>query len=249
MLHMSQLIYNDEEQSLIDAVHSVFPKVELDPEVAIGRLDGDGEYYFADGMGTLEPWDMEAFFRGIDSEELRRLWRSDNKVFWPAQYKPIPWWEVKFKEICEMRGSIDHMVWMSPYGTSYYLPFFMLATIYDMSIIRQQLGSEMEECFYSEPHVLKCLTPPVELEGKDCWYELLKVDYSYKDSRYKIHLYRMGDALRFLIFISSFKEDQKKLISEIVEYLLKIEYATTWCFGQGDEKKEIERLKSCWSFC
>jgi len=246
---MSQLVYNDEEKKLIEAVHAVFPKVELDPEVAIGALDTGGEVFYRKTMGWLEPLEFEAFFRGIYEGELIRLWESDNTVFWPSKFKPIPWWEVKFEDIRELRGIIDGMVWMSPYGRHYYLPFFILAAIQDMSLNRQHLVTDYNECFI-ENDLLVCLTPPVELAGKDCWAEAMKIDPVYKNPQFKQFLYTMRQSLRFLIFISFFNEGQKKLISEFVEFLAKKPHEITYALSFFEfEEEKVDRLKSCWSFC
>lgn len=240
---MKDLNYNQKEKSLIEQVHLVFPKVELDPEVAIGALQCDGEVFINNGVP--EPLAMEGFFRGVYEGEFIRAWEIDNTVFWPSQTKPIPWWEVKFENF-DFRGTMDNMAWMSPYGVFYYFPFFMLVGIHDSSVDRQKLDWNKH---LLEDDVLKCLTPPIELEEKDCWAEAMKIDPLHKNPLNKKDLYGMEESLKFLIFISPFNQDQKNLISEFVRYLLEIEYATTSNFGQGEsEKKEIERLKSCWSF-
>ena len=245
---MSQLIYNDEEKSLIEAVHAVFPKVELDPHVAIGALDTGDEVFYRKTMGWLEPLEFEAFFRGVSEGELIRLWEVDNTVFWPSQFKPIPWWEMKFKEMSEQRGSIDQMVWMSPYGQSYYFPFFILATIHDLSLNRQHLVSKYNECF-TEHDLLLCLTPPAELDGKNCWAEAIKIDPVYKNPQFKEFLYTMEKSLKFLIFISFFNKEQKEFISEFLEFLSKQEYGSTYALGFFElYEEEVNRLISCWSF-
>ena len=244
---MSQLIYNDEEQRLIDGVHSVFPKVELDPEVAIGALDTNGENFYTNTMGCLEPWDMEAFFRGIDRNKLESLWKSDGSV-WPAQHKPIPWWKIRFEDIRELRGCMDGMAWMSPYGKHYYLPFFILATLHDLSLNRQKLNTDFNECFV-HLDLFDCLIPPYELKGRDCWEEVKHIGPIYKDPRFKTNLYGMEKSLRFLIFISFLNEEQIRLISKFMKFALKPEYRNTYAdYIAEDIEEQVDRPKSCWSF-
>ena len=247
---MNSLTYNREEQDFIERIHAVFPKVELDPEVAIGALQSDNETFI---LGSCEPLVMEFFFREkYDWErlfsEFMPAWKKDLTIFYPAQFKPLPWWEVKFGDIRERRGMMDGMVWMSSYGKHYYFPFFILASLHDLSLNRQKLATDFNECFV-HGDFLRCLTPDLELKGKDCWEEANKIDPGYKDPRFKNNLYGLIGPTAFLIFISFFNEEQKRLISEFAHYYIHMQLTQNFKdWDCVDDQEMMSRLKSCWHF-
>ena len=247
---LSQLTYNREEQDFIERIHAVFPKVELDPEVAIGALATykNGTYFHMEGMCCLEPWDVEFFFRGIFiHDEYSEIWKRMPNVFYPSRFQPLPWWEIRFEDVMKHRGVLESRLWWSPYGMVYYIPFLMLAAIHDMRLDRLGLTWEEQESCYNDSDIQSYLTPPESLAGKDCWAEAAKLDVGYKDPLHKDGLYSMDDGLQFLIFISFINEDQKRVISEFARYYTRIFIETHCCYGEfQDEVEAIERLKTCW---
>jgi len=234
---MYRPVYNSEEKALIDLVHSSFEKKELDTNVAIGSVNYTGKTYNYYG-GLYEGGQAEGFFRGISDDRIDKLCEEDNSLFFPARYKPIPWWQIDFQRFSESSMSICGYC-MSPYGRHYYLPFYLLATICELNAGRRgyEFGLLQEDPWNG-------LSPPEALEGKDVWREVESLPPYLKDKFNKKDLRLVYDPESFLTFLSLFNEKEKKCVSEFVRRFVKEPLSA--CFE--DSREESERFKACWSF-
>jgi len=239
---MSQLNYNDEEKSLIEAVHAAFPKVELDTNVAIGQVNYDGSRYT---YHSVEAEQFEAFFRGVFWPEFIALGEQDSSFFYPAKHQPIPWWQV---QLDEMLGGLnfDDIFRMTPYGKYYYLPYFLLLQIHRLNVLR--CGQEKNSWGMADDLWHSLIVP--EKVISDCWAEIDSLSPEYRDSLNKKDIFKMmeKEGQEFTVFLSFFNEAQKRVVSNLIRYGSNISFELVYERDFADEKEMLERLKSVWSF-
>lgn len=235
---MYQPVYNNEERKLIEAVHSAFEKVELDPNVAIGQVGftTPGHYHYS----SFEAEQFEAFFRGISWKKIKALWKQDNSFFYPARYKPIPWWQVPLDGMVG-KFLFDDIFRMNPYGKYYYLPYFMLVQIRELNAIRCGLEQNFGDDLWHSLIVPKRVVD-------DCWAKIDSLSPEDRDPLNKFDRYVLNNDEEFLVFLSFFNEDQKRVVSNLIRYGVNISFQFIYNSEYEDEQEMWERLKSVWSF-
>lgn len=239
---MNQLTYNQEESKFIDQVHLAFPKVELDPNVAIGQVNHDGSKYT---YHSTEAETFEAFFRGISHRALIALGIQGNNFFYPAKHKPLPWWQVPLDEM-HLHFWFDDIFRMSPYGKYYYLPYFMLVQIHRLNVIR--CGQEKNSWTMADD-LWHSLIVPDKVIG-NCWDEINSLPLEYRDLLNKKDIFKMmeKEGQEYIVFLSFFNEAQKRVVSKLIRYGVNISFEFMYDSEYKDAQEMLERLKSVWSF-
>lgn len=198
--------FNNKERSLIDQAHSVFPKVFLNPEVAICSIRlKNGKYSY---VSSFDMANIEAKFRDTDFSQLFFPKENEENFYYPSKYKPLPWWDIK-KELPSLFFSD-----VTPYGFFYYLPAYILDSINSLAENRNQFMTPL----------FPLSSGKIGIPYDSCWKEIYSIPIQYRDPLNKRNLIDISrnSYKWFLIFISLFNEDQKRFISSYIDYAMGI---------------------------
>jgi len=254
--------FNKEELALIEKIQDVFPKVELDPNVAIGLCWTQGEksiemlnkLFAAKGekkrLGvpvnqrfSYSGYErkLEAFFRDVSCFTLARLQEEDDSVYFPARYNPVPWWEVNMEISRHVMGYLFYG--LSPYGLYYYLPSFMLATLHDLNLQRRKMDLTQRLIGIGLLNKLAITGRGIQKKtGKDFWKEAGEVESRYRDPLFKdlSDLRTHENPSLEIIFLSLLSEEQKQLLAQFVMYTVDIAFP----YSEDEEKYEHTHRKT-----
>ena len=254
--------FNKKELALIEKINDVFPKVELDPNVAIGICWTPGEkgiemlnkLFAAQGkekrleVPTNQRFSyssyerkLEAFFRDVSCFTLTRLQEEDDSVFFPARYNPVPWWKVNMETF---RHVMDFVFYgLSPYGLYYYLPAFMLATLHDLNLQRRKMDLTQRLIGIGLLNELAIRGRGIHKKtGNDFWKEAGEVESRYRDPLFKglSDLRTCENPSLDIVFLSLLSEEQKKLLAQFVMYTVDIAFP----YSEDEEKYENTHRKT-----
>ena len=241
---MKPMQYNEEEKNLIDRVHAVFPKVELDPEVAIGQIAFDepkGIYFY----GSCEAQDFEGLFRGVSFEEIVFLGEKDNSFFWPSKFKPLPWWEVPLNAM-DNRADFEDLFRMNPYAKFYYLPWLMQVQIHCIALFRAA-KERLAGSAVADGNLLNSLVVPGTVVD-ECWEAIHSLPQEFRNPMNRFEHCHLDDRDEFLVFLSFFDEAQKIAVSQFVHYCLNYPLIFQYEREYANENEMKRRLKSIWHF-